>query len=255
MKGKKVKIGGVIALVTVLIALVINEGLAVDLRDLIREAKAKYSKFEKAVKDMIILLEIKRLVGDREMTSQMRVIKKGKKYRTETTMMGMQIITIYDGKDTWMISPMTGKKRLSPEERKGYQTAEEWFNRISERAKIIGTERIKGQQAYVIQVEEPEAPFIKLWVDKKRLVMLKAISRGPQGQEAVILCSDYRKIKNGWEMPYKTEVYRDDKLITSFTVKSIEINKGISDELFDPNKAEVKGPTLQEMMKKMMPKE
>jgi len=251
MRKKTAKIGGIMALLTVLMALVINEGLAIDLSKLIREAKAKYGKFEKAVKDMIIVQEMKTVVGDRETTFQLRVIKKGKKYRTETTMMGMQMITIYDGKDTWMISPMMGKRRVSPEERKQeYQTAEEWFNRISERAKIVGTERIKGREAYVIQVEEPEAPLTKLWVDKKRLVMLKAIGRGPQGQESVILCSDYRKMKNGWEVPYKTEVYMGDKLVTSITVKSIEINKGVSDDLFDPDKVEVKGSIFQEMMKK-----
>ena len=40
-------------------------------------------------------------------------------------------------------------------------------------------------------------------------------------------------------------------LYTSF-IKSLEINSGLSDDLFDPDKVEVKGPNMQEMMKKMM---
>ncbi|GAH51817.1 unnamed protein product [marine sediment metagenome] len=34
--------------------------------------------------------------------------------------------------------------------------------------------------------------------------------------------------------------------------KSLEINKGLPDDLFDVNKVEVSGPNMQEMMKNLM---
>jgi len=43
--------------------------------------------------------------------------------------------------------------------------------------------------------------------------------------------------------------------VSTFLVKSLEINKGLSDELFDPNKVKVKKFDMQEMMKKMMQEE
>ncbi|PJA61988.1 MAG: hypothetical protein CO162_03450, partial [bacterium (Candidatus Ratteibacteria) CG_4_9_14_3_um_filter_41_21] len=62
----------------------------------------------------------------------------------------------------------------------------------------------------------------------------------------------FRKIEGGWELPYRIEISMDGSpLYTSF-IKSLEINSGLSDDLFDPDKVEVKGPNMQEMMKKMM---
>ena len=51
-------------------------------------------------------------------------------------------------------------------------------------------------------------------------------------------------------MPYKTQVFLDSRLISTTVVKSLEMNKGLSDDLFDPDKVEVKGFDMQEMMKK-----
>jgi hypothetical protein len=45
------------------------------------------------------------------------------------------------------------------------------------------------------------------------------------------------------------------KLMTTMIVKSLEINKGLSDDFFNPEKAKVKGFSMQDMMKKMMEKE
>ena len=43
----------------------------------------------------------------------------------------------------------------------------------------------------------------------------------------------------------------DGPSYTSF-IKSLEINKGLSDDLFDPDKVKVEKSDMQEMMKKMM---
>ena len=48
---------------------------------------------------------------------------------------------IYDGKDIWMISSLMGKKKLSDEESKNYQSEMNWWDVISEKAEIVGTEK------------------------------------------------------------------------------------------------------------------
>ena len=112
---------------------------------------AKCERLEKEIKDEIIIMEMKTVLSEEEMTSSNEVKRffKGEKYRIETTMQmpnmpkemrGMTTILIYDVKDTWMISLM-GKKKLLDEECKQYQKEEiSCCIRMFEKAKIVGTE-------------------------------------------------------------------------------------------------------------------
>ncbi|MCK4245124.1 MAG: hypothetical protein KAX20_05810, partial [Candidatus Omnitrophica bacterium] len=229
--------------------------------NILKEIKAKYVKFEKEVKDITILQEIKATAPQGEATSEMKILKKGKKFRMEITlptsgipagMAGMKTIIIFDGKDTWMISPFTGKKKLSEEEEKEYQKVD-WWDWVSEKAKIVGTEKVGERECYVVEVEEEKrVPFTKVWVDKKGLLLVKAEGGGPVKKKMGYLFSDFRKIENGWELPYRIDISIDGSPLYASFVKSLEINSGLSDDLFDPDKVEVKGSNMQEMIKKMM---
>lgn len=53
-------------------------------------------------------------------------------------------------------------------------------------------------------------------------------------------------------MPYKIEVFINEEQTMTVLTKSLEINKGLSDDLFDANKIEVSGPNMQEMMQNLM---
>ena len=120
----------------------------------------------------------------------------------------------------------------------------------------MGSEKVNGRDCFVVEVEEKEEfPFTRLWLDKKNLTMVKGESQASTGGKAVVLYSDFRKIKGDWEMAYKTQFFEDSRLVYTSVVKSLEINKGLSDDLFDPDKVEVKGPDMEEMMKGMMEEE
>jgi len=237
-------------------------GAAGNLSNLVKKAKTKYAKFEQVIKDMKIVKETKIIGNETGMISESKVFKKGKKFRVETTMQmpqsssmpgGMKTIVIYDGKDTWMISSMMGRRKLSDEDSRKYQREEDWWKTLSD-AKITDTEMIGKHKCYVIKIKnEEEAGFSKIWLDKKLLNLIKAEAKGKDGSTMVWINSDFRKIKGEWEMPYKTEIYANGKLFTVSTVKSLVINKGISDNLFNPDKVKMEGPSnMQEMMKKAM---
>lgn len=167
----------------------------------------------------------------------------------------MEFIVIYDGEDIWMISPFTGKEKLSDEE-KQYQTEQNWWDWLKNGAEVVGSEKVDGRDCYVVEVEdEEEVPFTRLWLDKKSLTFIKGESKAPTGEKMVVVNSDFKKIKGDWEMPYKTQIFEDDELISTTLVKSLKINQGLSDDLFDPDKVEVKTPDMQEMMKRMMEEE
>jgi outer membrane lipoprotein-sorting protein len=255
----------VMVVAVVMLGLAVTKGLTEDWSKILDEAKAKYIKFEEAVKDMTIVQEMKVVIPEGEIPSEMRMLRKGKKFRMETEMqmpqvpkeMGVtQTIIIYDGKDIWMISSLMGKKKLSDEEDKNYQREMDWWDVISEKAEIVGTEKIGDRECYVVSILEPkDSPFTRIWVDKKNLVLVQAESKEPEGETILLVNSDFKKIKDDWEWPYKTEISSGGKLMTTMIVKSLEINTGLSDDLFNPENAKVKGFSMQDMMQKMMEKE
>jgi outer membrane lipoprotein-sorting protein len=256
--------GRVLGVGLIILALGATQTLTADWPSILEKTKAKYAGFEKEIKDMTMIQEIKTTAPDMKGRSpELKMLKKGEKFRMESTMqmpdmpkeMGeMKSIVIHDGKDTWVISSMTGKKKLSEEDSKQYETGSDWWKFLSEQMRIAGTEKIGTRECYVLEIEEEgECPYTKMWMDKEHLVLVKAESQDPE--PTMMLFSDFRELKGGWEIPYKTEVYVDGKLLSSILVKSIEINKGLSDDLFNPDKVEVKGFNMQEMMKMMKERE
>jgi len=264
--GKKIKKALVMVSLVTLVGLVLgaNPGFTADFSSILEEVRAKYAKFEEEIKDMTIVQEMKMVTEEGEVTEEMKMFKKGKKFRIETIMqipevpempeeMALTQIIIYDGKDTWMISSFLGKQKLPYEEGKEYQMGMDWWEFISEKTKVVGTEKVGERECYVVDVEEEEEPsFTRLWLDKENLALIKGESKEPEGETMVWIYSDFRKIKGDFEIPYKTEMYVDGKLMGTLLIKSLEINKGLSDDLFDPDKVEVKGFNMEEMMKKMM---
>jgi len=257
---KKVLLLGIMSLV-----LMVGQVLAQDLATILEQAEANYAKFENEVKDMTILQEMKVVTPEGEMVSEIKMLKKGEKFRMETRIQmpeapempaGMETIIIYDGKDTWMISPFLGMKKLSGEEEKQYQKDRNWWKLVSEKAKIVGTEKVGERECYVVEIEQgAEYPFTRLWVDKKNLYLIKGESKGPKKETIIWILSDFKKVKGTWEIPYKTETYADGKLVSTSLVKTLEINQGLSDDLFtvpEVKEEKKKGPGFPGMMKKML---
>ncbi len=270
--GKRINHTGVrvVLLALVSLTLAVNQGFTQDLSSILKKLEVKYAKFEEEIKDMTTVQEIKVVTPEGEMVSEMQMLRKGEKFRMDTTtqmsqspdmpegMGEMKTIIIYDGKDTWMISSFTGKKKkLSGKDEKQYQRERNWWKLISEKAKLLGTEKVGKRECYVVEIEQEEYPFTKLWLDKRNLVLIKNESKGTEGEIILLIHSDFRKIKGDWEMPYKTEMYTDGELMATSLVKSIKINKGLSDDLFDPDKVKIKrkGFGMREMMKQMMREE
>ncbi|NIM20516.1 MAG: outer membrane lipoprotein-sorting protein [Candidatus Latescibacteria bacterium] len=244
-------------------SLALGAGLTVadNWQNILEKTKAKYANYENEIQDMITLQEIQMMTPGRVLTADSKMFKKGEKFRMESVvempempkeMGGMRTVVINDGKATWMISSILGKQKLSGEEEAQYQTEGDWWGFLTEKAKLIGSERIDSRTCHVVEIEEGRGvPYSKIWIDEKHLVLVRANSKGPQGQHIQMDFSDFRKIGSGWEIPYKTDVYMDGDLISTVLVKAIEINKGLSDELFDPENADVEGPSMQDMMRMM----
>lgn len=251
----------VLIVVLVSMILVSSEALASDWTNLIKKAEAKYANFYKEVKDITMVQDMEMVTPQGEMTSEMKMMKKGEMFRLEYKMPvpnmpkgmeGMETIIVRDGKDTWMISTFGGKQKLHEEQSMKYQGNLDWWSSLSEKAEIAGSEKVGGRDCYLVKFKEgTESHLTKLWIDKNNLFLVKGEGKEDKGETISILYSDFRKIKGDWEMPYKTEVFSNDKLVTTIKVRSLEMNKGLGDDLFDPDKVVVKKMDMQEMMKMM----
>ena len=255
---KRINKTGVILFITALLSLLlgINQAHTANWSKILKEAKKRYAASENQVKDMTIVTETKRIMPhEKETTSDVKILSKGEKVRMEVTSRtrDMKTIIIYDGKDTWMISSLMGKKKIPGGEKKQHK-AESWWKWISEDAKIVGTEKIGKRKCYVVDLKgEKQSPFTKIFLDKKNLELVKSEIKGQKEKKLFILYSDFRKVKGKWRIPYKIDTYVEGKLVSVATFKSVETNKGVSDSLFDPDKVKVKtkGINIEEIMKKL----
>lgn len=268
MKINKVKWSVILLVVSVILFSAIGQGFSQSLSDILREAESNYENFNQDFKDMSIVFDAKIYTPEGEMTSEMKLFTKGEKSRSEIVMqfpetagmpegMGsMQTIIIFDGQDTWMISPFVGKNKLTTkqaEEQMQYQTGMNWWRSISDKAKYIGIERINNRECYVLEVEAGGASlYNRMWVDKNNLFLVQTEGKNDSGETMRMIFSDFKKIKDNWELPYKTEGFMDEVQMMTILLKSFEINQGLSDDLFDVNKVEVSGPNMQEMMQNLM---
>jgi len=268
MKRNKVKWSVILLVVSVILFSAIGQGFSQNLSDILRKAESNYKNFNQDFKDIAMVFDAKIYTPEGEMTSEMKLFTKGEKSRSETLiqfpeaegmpagMGSMLVVVIFDGQDTWMISPFVGKRKLTDvqaEEQMQYQTGMNWWKFISDKTKYVGIEKIGGRECYLLELEiERESPYKRIWVDKDRLFLVQAEGDSSDGNKVRTTFSDFRKTKDSWELPYKIEVFINEVQTMTVLSKSLEINKGLSDDLFDVNKIEVSGPNMQEMMQNLM---
>ena len=229
---------------------------------ILSQIKAKYANFDKDIIDMKVTQTATITTPEGTVSSRSTLYTKNKKFRVETTvnmpkeagmpdgMDTMTTIILYDGTDSWIISPFAGKQKIPPQEGNKYNSDRNWWDFISDNAKVAGDETVNGYNCSVLEVpEDAGTPFTKIWVDKQKLLFVKGEGKDADGRLLTWRHSDFRKIKGDWEMPYKTEMLADGAKLSDSLVETIDVNKNMSDKIFDAESVEVPGPNLQELMR------
>jgi outer membrane lipoprotein-sorting protein len=234
--------------------------------------EAKYAAFSDEIKDMKMVMEseTKGIEGmEGAVPSEVKMFKKGEKYRMETKtsmpegagmpagMGDMTNIIIFDGKDLWTINQFTGKKKLPADANVSAKGQISWWEDLPKNGKIIGSEKVGDRDCYIVETwdEDNKDNKIKGWVDKTALLLVQMEFQGGKDETFKVVNSNFKKVKK-WEMPYTIEVFTGGKLMTTTTIKTLNINEGLSDDLFDADKVsvETKGvpgmPDMKDMMKK-----
>jgi outer membrane lipoprotein-sorting protein len=235
----------------------------------------KYAGFSDEVKDMEILMKTESKEMKEMVPSEIKTFKKGDKLRIETKMNmpegagmpaemgGMTNIIIFDGTDLWMINTFTGKQKLPSDTYAGTKDQLNWWEDLPEKGEIVGSEKIGDRDCYIVETwnEKDKDDKIKGWVEKNTLLLIKMESKSSKDKTFTVINSNFQKVKE-WELPYTTEVFTNGDLMTKTTIISFDINKGLSDDLFDADKVSVdtKKPTgmpnmMENMMKNFKPEE
>lgn len=243
---------------TVLLSLALSssEAYTDDWPELFEKIQSKYAAFEQEITDITMEQETVQ-ASNMGMSSRVKIFKKGNKFRMQMaakmpgmpTGMGQLVSTIiYNGKETWMIAPFIGKQKLPAKEALKHQFNSNWWELVSSDSRIMGTEVVVERRCYVIEIRGEEASlYDKVWIDAESLDLVQA-----ESSTMAWVNSDFRKIDDRWEMPYKTEVYMGGALTATVQTKSIEINKGVPDDFFNPHIIKAKGPGLDSLMGGML---
>lgn len=210
------------------------------------------------IKDMTMIQEITMVSEKGNIVSNANFYYKGNKFRMDSktntgqeNAMNMETTILFDGTDMWMIAPFIGKKKISEKDQVKYQKDRswKWWADLARNGKITGTEKIGGRNCYVIEYisdkkveKDASAPFTKMWIDMDNLVQVKAEMMVDKKNKAIVLYTDFRKVPGNWEMAFKTEMFteKDNQFISTVIVKSVDINKGVDDALFEIGKTEKK---------------
>lgn len=208
---------------------------------LIQKAKDKSAGVQQNVKDIkIVSVSVMEMEG-KSMTVTSNICQKGKKIRIDAssifpgTKEEMETVMIYDGKTTWMLSPTAGKQRMEGKAigLNAISEEEEWWVKLAADIELKGEEKVGEIECYILESKTSQN-IGKVWIGKKDFVLVKAAGEDELSGKFEVISSDFKDAGFGWMLSYKTVMKNDKGVTMSSTVKSVEVNKGLKDEFFDP---------------------
>lgn len=251
-----------------LLMLVAIPAHAYDMADLRRDMHAHIDKMMKDAGDLTIEHEAtfeggaKGASGMKGMTGmKTTTYVKGTRWRSNAVMQGgddspsIEMVSMFDGEDLWTV--VMGMKQKQPRGTIGQTGQGGMWNEFPDDAKLVGEDQVGGRATWKVQYEpEKGGPKgsqgpVLVWVDKSTFVPIQLEAKS-SGKPMRMVMSDFRKVK-GYDYPYLTELFADGQKSMTLKVVKLETNKGVSDDLFDPEKlAGGEGMDMNAMMKKAM---
>ncbi len=234
-----------LAVVVLALAFAVGPAACQEASEILEEAKQSHDEFMEEVEGLEMVTVMRMITRAGTLSTTTTTYIKGQKSRVESEMelnaaegsameMGnARTIVLNDGVDTWLTSGFVPKKKLSTQEAGAYQTEHQWWQKFPDNAEIVGSAEYGGRDCHVVEITlYDNEPAVTAWLDKETLVMVGG-EGGVQGRQLRWAHSDFREVE-GREMPYRTDYYLGDDAVGTMTVESLELNAGLSDDLFDP---------------------
>lgn len=218
--------------------------------DVIKRLQAHYKKYEKEVKDITLshVTTVTSKMG--ELISKSKIFSKSNKIRLEMEMKitgrstSNKSIIIFDGKNTWNISPLMGKQKLEEDFNADYPMLIKWWESELKRAQVRESVTLEGIECYVIEMHYRKGhPYYKkfaefggiadtMWIAKNDLRMLQQENIDSKQGKMLYKFSNF---KGRWNIPFKLEMFKDGLPVGTSIIKSVRTNSGLSADLFNPD--------------------
>lgn len=222
-----------------------------------QDAKAAVAAFvarlsDVAVTDMVIVQNVTLYHPDGrhpQSTGEQRALfKLPLRQRLEQTVEGQREIRLAVGDRVWvrqadgktyeMPAGERGSDRthlLVPFRRSAADLLAEWRS-LGVRVDVSHVTRVGGRAVTVIGAKPGERDVPSVWVDGEYgVIRFVTRERLPQGPGLVdIAFSEHRPLAGGFYFPHRQEAFVDGKLLLLITVRSVRVNAGLPDSLFDP---------------------
>ncbi|MEJ8758394.1 insulinase family protein [Pontibacter sp. H259] len=146
---------------------------------------------------------------------------------------------IINGSKGKMEAPMQGvNKDMSAEELATQKLESDMFahlryDKLGIKTKVTGLEDVDGKEAYVVEATQANGQKTLHYFDKNTGLLLKDVKSMQSPQGVLTQTKNYSNYKevNGIKLPHTVETSVGPQVIKA-DVKSVEVNKGISDDTF-----------------------
>jgi outer membrane lipoprotein-sorting protein len=183
-------------------------------------------------------------------TGEQRVwLKVPRRQRVEQVMEGRREVRLSVADQVWVRNadgrvyeaPPAERERdrthlLMPFRRTASDVLAEWRS-LGIRDDVSHAARVAGREVTVIGAKPGERDTPSVWVDPEYgVVRFVRRERLPKGQGLVDLAfSEHRPLAGAFFFPHRQEAFVDGKLLVLIVVRSVAINTGLADALFDPD--------------------
>lgn len=165
------------------------------------------------------------------------------KMRVDVSVMGMNIVQAYDGKDAWWINPFQGgtDPQSMPDEMAESVTNQEFqspfldYAAKGHKVEYNGTAEVEGAQTHVLKLTKKNGDVEYHYFDAEHFVII--MSKTPvktgeaKGQFTETYMSDYQEV-DGLMFPFFMETKFDGQSVQKMTFSSIKLNEEYKDDLF-----------------------
>jgi len=173
-------------------------------------------------------------------------VKLPNRQRLEQTVDGRKEVHLAVGDRTWVwregkVTEATSSERqrpqlITPFKRGADDLLAEWKAR-GVRTDVSHVTRYRRRTVTVIGAAPDDRQVPAVWLDPDYGVVRLVTREKVGSREGVVdlTLSEHRPLRDRVFFPFREEFFADSRLLFVISVKSVDVNRGLSDELFDPD--------------------
>ena len=192
------------------------------------------------------LHEVKSLVMETSIKVQgleienLTTILVGKAIRSDSKIMGNNMVQAFDGTTSWAITPTmmggTGEPQLMSEEMSKTVTTQidpfpllDYLKKGT-KLELLASEKVKDKDAYHLKVSTKDGAESEIWIDVSSGLMSK-LKTVQNGQEVEVVFSNYQEIE-GINFSMSMETSNPTAGIITIDTKTVKLNTAIDELIF-----------------------